>query len=225
LEQIQLRFLPGINEPIEYHASAIRAGKEYPWNTLQNVDRQQFLDSVYEIIAEGQLVLFASTIEREWLKEDTNEYGFAFESIVNRFDRFLRWKYKEEGEAQRGLIIIAQSQYQQRLETLAEKIHQGGTRWGEAYNLCEIPLFTPAANSRLLQVADFCANAIYGKFESGYARQFDRIAPKFFEAEGIVHGLAHYSKAFEHCMCPGCLTRRLAGTKLEPDSTSQRPLL
>lgn len=119
-------------------------------------------------MAEGQIVLFASAIEREWLKQGVNEYDFAFESLVNRFDRFLRWKYKEEGEAQRGLIIIAQSEYKRHIETLFTKIRQVGTRWGEAYNLAEIPLFTPASNSRLLQVADFCANAIYGRFEGGY---------------------------------------------------------
>ncbi len=225
LNQIQLQLFPGINESVEYHAAVIRAGKEPPWNMLNDTQRHQLLDRVYTIIAEGQVVLFASIVEREWLRAGTDEYGFAFESLVNRFDRFLRWKYKEEGEAQRGLIIIAESQYQQRIETLAAKIRQAGTRWGEAYNLCDTPLFTQAKNSRLLQVADFCANAIYGKFESGYARQFDRIASKFFEADGIVHGLAHYSRAYEQCMCPGCITRRLTGTKLESESTLQRPLL
>jgi hypothetical protein len=217
--------LPSVNEPVEYHASIIKAGKDLPWNMLNNAERHQFLDAVYEVITEGQVVLSVSVVEREWLVEGADEYDFTFESLVNRFDRFLRCKYKEEGEAQRGLIIIAESQYHQRIETLATNIRARGTRWGEAYNLCEIPSFTPAANSRLLQVADFCANAIYGKFESSYARQFDRIVPKFFEADGIVHGLAHYSKAYAQCMCPGCITRRLTGTKLESESTLQRPLL
>jgi len=226
LEQIQLHFLPSLKGPVEYHASPIRAGQDPPWNTLKAAERHQFLDAVYKTIADGQVVLFASIIEREWLKAGTDEYGFAFESLVNRFDRFLRWKYKEEGQAQRGLIIIAESQYQQRIETLAGNIRRVGTRWGETYNLCDIPLFTQAANSRLLQIADFCANAIYGKFESGYSKQFDRIAAKFFEADGIFHGLAHYSNAYDLCTCPGCLTRRLAGAKLEPQQpTLQKPLL
>ena len=225
LDRLQLRFLPSISEYVEYHASSIRAGHDPPWNDLDVIKRRQLLDEIYGIIADEQIVIFASIIEREWLKETTDEYDFAFESLVNRFDRFLRWKYKEEGEAQRGLIIIAESQYKKRIETLATKIRQVGTRWGEAYNLCEIPLFTSSANSRLLQVADFCANAIYGKFESGYARQFDRISPKFFEADGIIHGLAHYSKGYEQCMCPGCLTRRLAGARLDVEPTFQEPLL
>jgi len=127
LDQIQLRFLPSMKESIEYHASIIRVGQEAPWNTLKVDERRKLLDTVYDTIVEGQVVLFATVIEREWLKEGTDEYSFAFESLVNRFDRFLRWKYKEEGEAQRGLIIIAESQYHQRIETLAAKIRQTGT--------------------------------------------------------------------------------------------------
>jgi len=192
LDQIQLKLFPGINEPIEFHASAIRVGKEWPWNTLADGERRGLLDTIYKTIAEQQLVLFASIVEREWLKKDVDEYEYGFESLVNRFDRFLVSKYKEEGDAQRGLIIIAESQYQQRIEAVAARIRQAGTRWGEAHNLSELPLFAPTKYSRLLQVADFCANAIYGKYENGYSRQFDRLAQKFFTTDGVVHGLGHY---------------------------------
>jgi hypothetical protein len=225
LDQIQLKFLPDEEEPVEFHASEIRAGKNPPWNKLTSEERHQLLDAIYDAISEAQIDLFASVIDREWLKTGTDVYSFAFESILNRFDRFLRSKFKEEGEAQRGIIIIAESQYRLRIETLANKIRKVGTRWGEAYNLCEVPLFTSAGNSRMLQVADFCANAIYGKFESGYSRQYDRIASKFFEYDGIVHGLAHYSRLFETCMCPGCLSRRLSGARLESPPDVQGPLL
>jgi len=225
LDQLQLKFLPDIKETVEFHATAIRARKEPPWCNLSTPDCRQLLDAVYDVIAEEQLFLFASVVERAWLKEEMNEYDWAFESMVNRFDRFLRWKYKDEGEPQRGLIIIAESQYQQRIETLASRIRQYGTRWGEAYNLADIPLFTMASNSRLLQATDFCANAVYGKFENGYGRQFDKLAPKFFQFDDIVHGLSHYSTGYDHCMCPGCLTRRVAGAKMEVPSDLQRPLL
>jgi hypothetical protein len=227
LDQIQLKFFPDIKGTIELHATVIRAGKESPWNTLTDVQRHQFLDAVYDVIAQGQESLFAIVIEPGWCKDNASQYDFAFESLVDRFDRFLRWKYKEENNAQRGLMIIAESEYRERIEILASRIRQAGTRWGEAYNLSEIPLFTQAANSRLLQVADFCANAVYGKFEGGFARQFDRIASKFFQAEGVVHGSAHYTRNHDKCMCIGCLTRRLAGTKAETQlpPLPQQPML
>jgi hypothetical protein len=214
LDQIQQRFLPELTEPVEFHASSIRAGREPPWGSLTNEQRHELLDGIYEAIRESQVVVFATVIERAWLPPDKDEYEYAFESLVNRFDRFLSWRYREHDDQQRGLIIIAESQYRQRIETLARAIRRGGTRWGEARNLADIPLFTPAHNSRLLQVADFCANAVHGRFESGLARQFDRISPKFFECDRVVHGLAHYSNAFHECSCPGCLTRRLAPTEV-----------
>jgi len=214
LDRIQERFLPDLKEPVEFHAASIRGGKEPPWNTLSEEQRHNLLDSVYGAIREGDLHLFGAAIEREWLRGE-DEYDFAFEDLVSRFDRFLRWKYKEEGEAQRGLIIIAQSQYQQRVETLARRIRETGTRWGETRNLADIPLFTLAANSRLLQIADFCANAIWGRYESGFARQFDTISPKFFQANGILHGLFHFCREHHSCTCPACLSRRLRPPEAE----------
>lgn len=225
LEQIQIKYLPAIQESVEFHASAIRSGYDKPWKNLDEKTRRNLLDEIYSIIAESDVILFASVVEREWLNANTNEYEFAFESLVNRFDRFLRSKYKDEGEAHRGLIIIAESQYRQRIETLSVQIRKVGTRWGAAYNLADIPLFTPSSSSRLLQVADFCANAIYGKFEGGYGKQYDKICSKFFQVDKVFHGLAHYSKTHDQCMCQGCITRRLevSRTGVQPPPDIQPP--
>lgn len=87
--------------------------------------------------------------------------------------------------------MVAESQFRERIETLAIKVRREGTRWGELYNLAEVPLFTPAANSRILQVADFCANAVHGRYEGGFTRHFDKIIGKFAADDGVIHGLAH----------------------------------
>jgi len=211
LKKIETRYVPGVAQPVELHASAIRGGKEHPWDGLSKEDRYALLDAVYGVIAEANLVLFAVAIEREWVapKEKEEEYAFAFESITQRFDGFLKRKFREDSDRQRGIIIIAQSEFQTRIETLAQKIiKDGGTRWGELRNLAEIPLFTSAANSRMLQVADFCANAVYGRYEGGHARQFDKIVSKFDQAGGEYCGLAHFSRVYESCSCPACLSRR-----------------
>jgi hypothetical protein len=218
IDQIQKKFLPEIVEPIEFHASTIRAGREEPWNNVEQKTRYQIIDEVYDVIRQEQLVLFASAVEKSWLDKDKEIYSWTFEGIVNRFDRFLRDKYKDEGEAHRGIIIIAESQYKDRLEAISKKVKQFGTVWGEAYNLAEIPMFTKSSNSRLLQVADFCVNAILGRYESGYAKQFDKIAHQFYESDGILRGLSHYTRDMK-CMCPSCLSRRRAGEKPESKDT------
>jgi len=210
LNKLHVRYLPSHTESVEFHASAIRAGRRAPWDALPREVRFHLLDDVYDVIQNSRLVLFAVAVERARLSADQNAYEYALASLIKRFDTFLGRKYRDEHDPQRGLCIIAESQYRQRLEVLAQLIRREGTQWGATYNLAEVPLFTPAATSRLLQVADFCANAIWGRYESGQTRHFDTIASRFYTADKVVHGLFHQSSDHHTCPCPGCLTRRLA---------------
>lgn len=105
---------------------------------------------------------------------------------------------------------MAESSYRNNLELLANKIAREGHRWGETYNLADIPYFAPAKNTRLLQLADFVVNAVYGRYEGGYARQFDRIALRIDQEQGRMHGLVHYSRNRQDCYCPACVARRAA---------------
>ena len=197
-------------EPLR--ATAIRAGADPPWNQIDRRLRYGLLDEAYEVIRNSGAVLFGVAIEREWLPAGENEYLFALESIARRFDGCLQRLHRLESNPQRGIIIVAESQFRERIESLALRIQQQGTRWGELLNLAEVPLFTSASNSRMLQLADFCANAVHARYATGHARHFDRIAPRFDASEGTIHGLWHASKDHQTCLCPGCLSRRIVGT-------------
>ena len=129
---------------------------------------------------------------------------------MSRFDRFLMRIYHERGDAQRGLIVVAESTYQKNLELQARRIAKEGHRWGETHNLADIPYFAPAKNTRLLQLADFVANAVFGRYESGHTENFDRIAPKFDQDDdGRIHGLVHIVCDRDSCYCPACVQRRI----------------
>lgn len=212
IDKLQERFLPDIKEPVEFHASPIRARMEPPWNKLSPQQSKDLLDAIYKTIQGEGIYLFSTVVERAWLRQkypSHDEYGFAVDDLISRFDKFLRWRHGEEGTSDRGLIVIAQSQFQQRIESVAKRIKESGTRWGgEAGTLAEIPLFTLSANSRMLQIADCCANAVWGRYEKGLARHFDTIAPKFFKRDQIIHGLSHCCLDYIKCTCPGCLSRR-----------------
>jgi len=209
-DRLQADAFPGVNEPIEFHATKIRARDEHPWDQLSRAESHELLDAAYHIIVKNRCVLFGVAVEKACLKpEDGDEYSFAFESIVRRFDNYLVRCYKE-GDRQKGLVIIANSSFRQRIETLANELLRSGTRWGELFNQVEIPLFTLARNSRLLQAADLCANAIKGRYEGGFTRQFDKLAPKF-DSDPATHellGLYHHCRSHTSCFCPACLTRR-----------------
>ena len=195
-------------------ATTVRSGSKPPWDQLSQNSRWSLLDEAYEVIRNSHAALFGVAIEREWLPAGEDEYLFAIESVARRFEGYLQRRSGEESAPQRGIIVAAESPFRQRIETLALRIQQEGTRWGDVRNLAEVPLFSSAANSRMLQLADLCANAIHARYATGHTLHFDRIAARFDASDGVVHGLWHASMDFQTCSCPACLTRRIA----DPDS-------
>lgn len=206
LDQIQAKYLPGQDDPVPFHASSLRGHPESPFDTLSSDTRKSLIDEIYMVIAESGARLFAVAMEKDALTGDPYERGF--EEIVNRFDKMVFRVSREREENHRGLIVVAESSYRNNLELLAGKIAREGHRWGETHNLADIPYFAPAKNTRLLQLADFVANAVYGRYESGFARQFDRIAPRIDQEQGYMHGLVHIARNRQSCYCPACVTRR-----------------
>lgn len=209
VDQIQARYFPSATEPIPFHASALRAPDEQltaPFDQLTKQERWSLMGDIYEVIADSHVRLFGIAMEKACIDGDPYERGF--EEIVNRFDRMLASSYRDRADPQRGLAVIAESSYRENLEILARRIWSQGHRWGAIYNMADIPYFAPAGSTRLLQLADFAANAIYGRYEGGYARDFDHIAARIHQAEGRLHGLVHIAADRRDCYCPACVARR-----------------
>ena len=211
LDRIQARYLPDYSDTAAFHAAALRAPSKRvpaPFNRLSRDARFQLISDVYQVIADSQVRIITVAIEKAAIDGDPYEMGF--EQIVSRFDLFLQRIYRQWGDAQTGLIVVAESTYRKNLELQARRIAKEGHRWGEIHNLADIPYFAPAENTRLLQLADFIANAVFGKYESGHSQNFDRIAPKFDQDDsGRIHGLVHIARDRDNCYCPACLQRRI----------------
>lgn len=211
VENVQKKYFPAITDPIEFHVAQLRrpeASIPEPFKSLTIEQRRGLIEEIYQIIRKRRGVLFAAAIEKSRIHEDP--YERAFEELTSRFDLFLR-RYNvqaatEGREEHRGLIVVAESSYRDRLEVLGRKFRGGATRWGAIRALAEVPFFVPASNTRLLQLADFCANAIYGRYNGGYTRDFDIIAPRFDRENNRIHGLTHLCSDDE-CQCPGCFSR------------------
>ena len=212
LDRLQRQYLPDANEPIEFHASALRASSDRarpPFDALSREQRFELLDATYEALIRSEPRLFAVAMEKEYIKQSGDEpYGHGFEQIVSRFDRMIDRVNGDRDERNRGLVVIAESSYRRNLEALARRIRAEGHRWGQLHNVTDIPYFAPARDTRLLQLADFVANAVYSRYEHGNSRQFDRLAPLFDQADGQMHGLLHLSRRRWECYCPACITRR-----------------
>jgi hypothetical protein len=156
------------------------------------------ISDIYQVVRRHKAVAFGIAIEKKRIKEDP--YERAFEDLISRFDLFL---------ARKNALANAESSYRQQLEILGRDFRGGATGWREVHNLADVPFFVPAANNRLLQLADFIANAIYGRYNSGYTRDFDVIATKFDREGGRLHGITHLCIDVE-CQCIACLSKQQA---------------
>lgn len=216
LDNLQREYFPDAAEPILFHAHALRVREgepvEEPWGTLSRTRRLELKDRVYGILRNRRAVLFGCALEKrlaEARREDP--YERAFEDLVSRFDMFLsrvnRQAVAEGMEEQRGLVVLAESSYQKVIVLLGRRLREQGTRWGVLHNVSDVPLFAPAKDTRLLQYADFCANAVYGRYHAKLTGDFDLIAPKFDQDGGVIHGLSHLTTD-AGCACIACFSRR-----------------
>ena len=131
----------------------------------------------------------------------------AFEDLCSRFDRYLH-RLRASGDTQRGLLILDKSAYETTLQQMSVEFRTLGTSWGVIRNLADTPLFVDSRASRVIQLADHVAYAVFRRYQSGDTQYLDRIAAKFDAEDGIVHGLAHKELANPNCMCIACLSRR-----------------
>jgi hypothetical protein len=130
----------------------------------------------------------------------------AFEQLCSRFDLYLS-RLRQDGDRQRGLVILDESAHETTLQAMARDFRTLGTKWGVIRNLADSPLFLDSRASRVVQLADHVAYAVFRRYEVGDTQYFDIIAHKFDTADGVVHGLVHHQKENPKCMCLACRSR------------------
>jgi hypothetical protein len=72
---------------------------------------------------------------------------------------------------------------------LAREFKYTGHTYGVTRNYAEVPVFIDSQASRLIQLADLVAYAIFLKFERGDDRYYKSIERCFDSEGGVVHGL------------------------------------
>jgi len=199
-------------ETAELHASGMASGKVRPWKMMRRNDRLATIKRTLDILsgAHKSVCLFAVAVHKQAVApQDPMKY--AFEEICNRFDlRLRRIHSRSKGQAEekhRGLVIMDKSHYESTLQNLAQGFRESGTRWGKLRNLAEVPLFVDSRMSRIIQLADLAAWAIWRRYEQDDTGYFDRIVSRFDTEGGVIHGLVHYKPREEQCHCPACMSR------------------
>jgi Protein of unknown function (DUF3800) len=210
--------LGGSAPDIELHGTEMYGGRADPWRSIKNkTEREDMINRALAVIANQRaaVTLFGIAVEKSHVApRDAVEY--AFEEICSRFNLFLKRtnnRTVKSGESQRGLVIMDEMRHEQPLQALARHFRVNGTRWGQLRNLAEVPLFVDSRASRLVQLADLVAYAMWRKYEYQDGRFFDPIIPYFDEEGGVIHGLLHIRPKAPQCYCPACMSRASAAPK------------
>ena len=188
LDKIAARFNPADPMSVELHGNPMHSGKGI-FRRFPKADRIAAIEDTLKVFLASHPSnrLFASVIKKAKVSP-VDPVEFAFEQIASRFDHYLARLHKA-GDSQRGIILFDKSTYETTLQSLATDFRTIGHQWGILRNFSEVPLFLDSKASRLIQLADLIAYAIYRKYESQDNQYFSIIEHRFDSEGGIVHGL------------------------------------
>ncbi|RKY22165.1 MAG: DUF3800 domain-containing protein [Planctomycetota bacterium] len=210
LDELSATISPERPEEVEFHASEIFSRRRSVWRRMDKKEEAQgVIIAVLKVLVEAfeSARAFACAV-RKADYADVDPMAVAFEEMCNRFDLFLGRK-RREGDRQRGLLIMDKSAYEATFQRQSYEFRTKGTRWGKPKNLIETPLFVDSRVSRLVQLADHVAYAVFRRYNAKDAKYFDVISSRFDQDERGIHGLVHKVKEYHKCMCPACLSRRM----------------
>jgi hypothetical protein len=190
LNEIAARFDEANPYNVELHGSPMRSGRGI-WHKVKKADREQAIkDALIEGVQKNgtSVRLFGAVIKKAEL-QGADPVDHAFEQICSRFDLFLKRIYAKHNDAQRGIMLFDKSTTEERIQTLARDFKHKGHSWGQTKNYAEVPVFLDSRASRLIQLADLIAYAMFRHFEYQDSQYFEIIEPYFDKEGGVNHGL------------------------------------
>lgn len=196
---------------VEFHASEIYAGRNFPWDRFRSEERKQVIKNVLGSLRDAypDIVVFACAIHKaSFPSQDPVE--MAFEDLSSRFNMYLQ-RVSTADYRQRGIIVLDKSSYEIQLQNQAVNFRAEGNQWGSYLRqICEVPLFVDSKASRIIQLADHIAYAVFRRYNAGDLNYFGCIEGRFDTSDGIMHGLRHLQTNNPSCTCPSCITRHLS---------------
>ena len=211
VDEIQRQVFPSVSDPIEFRASAMWSGNGEPWTSMPRTDRMNLMRRIYRLLARETkgVALFGVALHKPDFSRAVPIQRTS-EELAGHFDGFLTGLEltDKNNEKQRGLMIFDKSRHEKTVQGLMNQYRTTGARFGTIKHLAEVPLFSDSKITRMLQLADLIAYAIYRRYESRDAQFFDMLLPRFSQQGGVLHGLMHLDSSYRECYCPACLSRR-----------------
>lgn len=211
LDRIAERLNPDNPSLIEFHAAEIFSGRKGIWSDIEDkTERIQIIKDVLNVLNEeaSGTCVFACAVHKASYPH-LDPVKLAFEDLCSRFALFLKRMHyaKTNNNREHGLIILDKSTYETSIQTLSRNFRKEGTRWGTDVNFIdEVPFFVDSKASRIVQLADHIAYAVFRRYESKDLNYFDIFQGRFDRDENRIHGLVHKQNDID-CLCPACITR------------------
>jgi hypothetical protein len=114
----------------------------------------------------------------------------------------------KSGTPSKGLLIIDKA-HETHYKDLINEFRQFGVKGGYLGNIVDIPYFSASKDTRMLQLADFCAYAVYRYYDKSDYTYLDKIMSRFDRRDKFhpPDGLKHMTKDLS-CKCVDCSWRR-----------------
>ena len=173
---------------LELHGAPMHGGRG-PWRRIERqVRRDAIRNALRTGVADNQHArVFGAVIHKDHCgQRDTVE--LAFEELCRRFDTYLAGMHRQKN-TQRGIIILDKSSTEQRVQRLAREFKYNGHAGGRTMNYAEVPLFLDSQASRLIQLADLVAYAMYQHYEHGNTVYMDLFRHRIHRGTGQMGGL------------------------------------
>ena len=159
------------------------------WRRIEKEQRINAIKDALKLIDGKRIRIFASVVRKSALPDEDNPLDYAFEQLISRFDHFLARLHSEFDNMQRGLVIFDKTKAENDIQSTTRLFTSDGHRWGRLKNMAEVPMFIDSKATRLVQLADLVAYAIYRKYEKEDEEFFEIIRDKFDSNNRRIHGL------------------------------------
>lgn len=118
--------------------------------------------------------------------------------------RYPRRRPKRLGPHEYGAVIADEARYEQVIQPMVASWQESGAarqfwRLKPLQRLVEVPLFADSGVTRLLQLADLVAHAVYVYYQTGSRQFIGPLLRSFVQSSGVMHGLMHLSPDHETC--------------------------
>lgn len=189
LEQIITRYFKAPPSPRELHYRDLLRAKP-PFHILSQEQRISLADDIFKAVRDEELTLFATVIDKHahslrYLHPKRPDL-LALELVIERFEHFLK-RVDDVG----CVVYDSRGKVQdEQLRDFFAQLRLAGTSIQRITHIVETIFFTPSDSTRILQLADFCAYAVFSKFEHQKGNRFQQIQMKFDrDKQGRIVGL------------------------------------